>query len=153
MGKKIQNCIILGSDHAGYELKEKIKEFLNESGYEVTDAGVHSTESADYPKIAQIVATSVKEKKYDKGILICGTGVGMSIAANKIPQIRAVVCSDISTAKLSVMHNDTNILCLGARIIGEYTAKDICLAWLNSKFEGERHAKRLNLIEPYPDLF
>lgn len=140
--------IIIGCDHAGFELKNILIDFLKSKNIEVTDNGCYSKEPADYPVIAQNTAKKVASGEFDKGILICGTGVGMSIAANKIKGIRAVVCSDTTSAKFSRLHNNTNILCLGQRIVGEYCAKDICEIWLNSKFEGERHLKRINLIEP-----
>ena len=139
--------IIIGSDHAGFNLKEKIKIFLTEIGYEVTDIGTNSTEPVDYPIIAKEVASKITSQEFEKGILICGTGIGMSIAANKVKGIRAVVCSDTTSAKFSRQHNNTNILCFGERIIGEYLAKDICQIWLDTKFEAERHLKRVNLLE------
>ena len=139
--------IIIGSDHAGFNLKEKIKKFLIENNYNVTDAGTHSTESVDYPIIAKEVAEKIVSKEYEKGILICGTGIGMSIAANKVKGIRAVVCSDTTSAKFSRQHNDANILCFGERIVGEYLAKDICKIWLETDFEAEKHLRRVKLIE------
>ncbi len=139
--------IIIGSDHAGFVLKGKIIEFLKENGYKVFDYGVFTEESTDYPLIAKEVAKNVVSGEYEKGILICGTGVGMCISANKIKGIRAVVCSDTTTAKFSRLHNDTNILCFGQRIIGEYLAKDICKIWLDTPFESDRHLKRINLID------
>lgn len=139
--------IIIGSDHAGFNLKEKIKSFLNESEYEVYDIGVYSLESSDYPVIAKELASKISNKEYDKGILICGTGIGMSIAANKIKGIRAVVCSDTTSAKFSRQHNNANILCLGERIVGEYLAKDICKIWLETQFEANRHQRRIDMIE------
>lgn len=139
--------IIIASDHAGVVLKNKIYDFLTQSGYHVFDYGVNDTKPVDYPIIAKQAALKVASKEFDRGILICGSGVGMCICANKINGIRAVVCSDTTTAKFSRMHNDTNILCFGERIIGEYLAKDICNIWLNTNFEAERHLKRVNLIE------
>ena len=139
--------IIIGSDHAGFELKNKIIEKLKNKGYEIFDNGCYSTTPADYPVIAKQTAEKVASKEYDKGILICGSGVGMCICANKIKGIRAVVCSDTTTARFSRLHNDSNILCLGQRIIGEYLAHDICDIWLNTDFEAERHLKRINLID------
>ena len=139
--------IIIGSDHAGFNLKSKIIKFLEEMGFDVCDAGVKSPEPFDYPFIAKDVANKVAKKEFTRGILICGTGIGMSITANKIKGIRAVVCSDTTSAKLSRQHNDTNILCLGERILGEYLAKDICKIWLETEFQAERHLKRVNLIE------
>ena len=139
--------IIIGSDHAGFNLKSKIIVYLRELGYEVTDNGVNSAEPFDYPYMAKEVANKVASGEYTKGILICGTGIGMSITANKVKGIRAVVCSDTTSAKLSRQHNDANILCFGERIIGEYLAKDICKIWLETEFQAERHLRRVNLIE------
>ncbi len=140
--------IIIGCDHAGFELKNKIIEYLKNKGYEVYDNGCYSQEAVDYPIIAKKTAQMVADKNYDKGILICGSGVGMCITANKTKGIRAVVCSDTTTAKFSRLHNDSNILCFGQRIIGEQSAYDICEIWLNTDFEGQRHLKRISLIEP-----
>ena len=139
--------IIIGSDHAGFELKNKLIEYLRNKGYNIFDNGCYSSETVDYPIIAKETAEKLAEKKYDKGILICGSGVGMCITANKIKGIRAVVCSDTTTAKFSRLHNNSNVLCLGQRIIGEYQARDICDIWLNTMFEEERHLRRINLIE------
>lgn len=139
--------IIIGSDHAGFNLKSKIIVYLKDLGYEVFDNGVNSVEPFDYPYMAKEVANKVASGEYTKGILICGTGIGMSITANKVKGIRAVVCSDTTSAKLSRQHNDANILCFGERIIGEYLAKDICKIWLETEFQAERHLRRVNLIE------
>lgn len=139
--------IIIASDHAGFELKKKIINFLENEGYDITDNGTYSTESVDYPQIAKDTAKKVANNDFEKGILICGSGIGMSIAANKIKGIRAVVCSDTTSAKFSRLHNNANILCFGERIVGEYLAKDICKIWLNTEFEEDRHLRRVNLIE------
>ncbi len=139
--------LIIGSDHAGFELKNAIIDYLKESGYEVEDIGCYNKEAADYPVIAKQLASNISDGKYKRGILICGSGVGMSIAANKIKGIRAVVCSDTTSAKYSRLHNDANVLCLGERIVGEYLAKDICEIWLNTKFEEQRHLKRVLMLE------
>lgn len=139
--------IIIASDHAGFNLKNKILTFLKNEGYEITDNGTYNTDAVDYPLIAKDTAKKVASGEYEKGILICGSGIGMSIAANKIKGIRAFVCSDTTSARFSRLHNDTNILCFGERIVGEYLAKDICTIWLNTNFEAERHLKRVNLIE------
>jgi ribose 5-phosphate isomerase B len=139
--------IIIGSDHAGFSLKAKIKDYLTEEGYEVIDIGTHTTDSVDYPIIAKNLANKIKTGEFKKGILICGTGIGMCITANKIKGIRAVVCSDTTSARLSREHNNANVLCFGERIVGEYLAKDICKIWLNSNFLEERHLRRVNLIE------
>ena len=139
--------IVIGSDHAGYRLKTKISEYLTNKGYDLYDAGTYNTDSCDYPLIAQKVANKVASNEYEKGILICGTGIGMSIAENKIKGIRAAVVSDTCSAKMSRLHNNSNILCLGERIVGEELAKDIVDIWLMSEFLGDRHAKRIAMIE------
>lgn len=139
--------LIIGSDHAGFELKNAIIDYLKESGYKVEDIGCYNKEAADYPVIAKQLASNITDGRYKRGILICGSGVGMSIAANKIKGIRAVVCSDTTSAKYSRLHNDANVLCLGERIVGEYLAKDICEIWLNTKFEEQRHLKRVLMLE------
>ncbi len=143
--------IIIGCDHAGFELKNYLIDYLKSENYEVTDNGCYSTEAVDYPVIAQNTAKKVAMGGFEKGILICGSGVGMSIAANKIKGIRAVVCSDTTSAKFSRLHNNSNILCLGQRIVGQFLAKDICEIWLNTEFEEQRHIKRIQLIEQLPD--
>lgn len=139
--------IIIGSDHAGFKLKNTILEYLKSNNYDVFDIGCYNEKSVDYPVIAKDAAKKLINNEFEKGILICGTGVGMSIAANKVKGIRAVVCSDTTSAKYSRLHNNTNILCFGARIIGEELAKDICNIWLNTDFEGERHKKRVDMLE------
>lgn len=139
--------IIIGSDHAGFDLKNVIINYLKELKYEVKDIGCYSVEAVDYPIIAKNLSKQITSGAFSKGILICGTGIGMSITANKIKGIRAVVCSDTTSAKYSRKHNDTNVLCFGARIIGESLAKDICHMWLNTEFEGQRHLNRIKLIE------
>ena len=144
----IKDKLVIGSDHAGFKLKEVIKSYLIELGYDVKDIGVYNDEeSADYPVIAKQAAHLVASDKFSKGILICGSGIGMSITANKVKGIRAVVCSDTTSARFSRMHNNANILCLGQRIVGEYLAKDICKIWLETAFEEERHLRRIKLIE------
>ena len=144
----IKDKLVIGSDHAGFKLKEVIKSYLKELGYDVKDIGVYNDEeSADYPVIAKQAAHLVASDKFSKGILICGSGIGMSITANKVKGIRAVVCSDTTSARFSRMHNNANILCLGQRIVGEYLAKDICKIWLETAFEEERHLRRIKLIE------
>lgn len=143
----MDNKIIIASDHAGFYLKNKIITYLKDEGYEVTDNGTYSTEAVDYPIIAKDTAKKVANGNYERGILICGSGIGMSIAANKIKGIRAVVCSDTTSARFSRLHNNANILCFGERIVGEYLAKDICKIWLTTNFEEQRHLKRVNLIE------
>jgi len=139
--------IAIGSDHAGFRLKEKIKEFVLSKGYEVLDFGTNSTHSTHYPIFAKEVAKAVQEKKADYGILICGSGIGMSIAANKFPGIRAALCLNEYMARMSRMHNDANVLCLGDRVLGDELALSIVEAWLSASFEGGRHEERIKLIE------
>lgn len=140
--------IALGADHGGYELKEKIKKHLSEKeGINIVDMGTYSAESVDYPKYGHLVAKSVVEKEADFGILICGTGIGISIAANKISGIRAALCTNTTMAKLTRQHNDANILALGARIVGDVLAFDIVDEFLATSFEGGRHTRRIEAIE------
>ena len=134
------------SDHVGFELKPIIVDYLKELGYEVEDFGPQSSERTDYPKYGKRVADSVVTKEVDLGILICGTGVGISIAANKVKGIRAVVCSEPYTASLSKRHNNTNILAFGSSVIGSELAKMIVKEWLEAEFEGGRHAQRVDMI-------
>lgn len=138
--------IAIGSDHVGYPLKEEIKKYLEELGILYQDFGTHSTERTDYPLFARDVTAAVASQQTDAGILICGTGVGMSIAANKVKGIRAVVCSEPYSAMLSRQHNNTNVLALGSRVIGVELARMIVKAWVEAEFEGGRHANRLELI-------
>ncbi|NPA32743.1 MAG: ribose 5-phosphate isomerase B [Aquificae bacterium] len=138
--------IAIGSDHAGYPLKEKIKEFLSREGYEVLDFGTHTKDSTHYPLYAKHVAKAVLEGKAHRGILVCGTGIGMSITANKFPGIRAALCTNEYMARMSRLHNDANILCLGERVLGTELALSIVKVWLETPFEGGRHEKRVELI-------
>lgn len=138
--------IAVGSDHGGVELKEEIKKFLNDEGCEFKDFGTNSTESCDYPDYALPVAEAVAAKEYDLGILICGTGIGIGIAANKVPGIRAALCSDTFSAHATREHNNANILTLGQRVVGPGLAIDIVKTFLNTEFEGERHQKRIDKI-------
>jgi ribose 5-phosphate isomerase B len=138
--------IAIGSDHIGYPLKEELKTYLEELGYAYQDFGTHSAERTDYPLFAKDVTSAISSKQADAGILICGTGVGMAITANKVKGIRAVVCSEPYSAMLSRQHNDTNVLALGSRVVGSELAKIIVKAWLEAEFEGGRHASRLEII-------
>ncbi len=138
--------IAIGSDHAGFHLKEVIKKYLTDSGYEVLDFGTTSTESTDYPVFAKDVALAVQKGQAQRGILICGTGIGMSIVANKFKGIRAALCLNEYMARMSRKHNDANVLCLGDRVIGEDLALAIVSAWLSAEFEGGRHERRVRLI-------
>ena len=139
--------IIIASDHGGFGLKTRIIEHLKTKGYDITDYGCYSTESCDYPVFAKKVAVEVSNSNDIKGILVCGTGIGMSIAANKIIGIRAALCTDTFSARMTRMHNDSNILCLGERVTGTGLALDIVDTWLNTEFEGGRHQKRVDMIE------
>src|SRR5574344_279716 len=139
--------IAIGSDHGGFRLKKKFIEYLTSKEYELKDYGTDTEDSCDYPDIAKPVAHAVAQKEYDIGILICGTGVGISITANKQKGIRAVVCSDTFSAKMSKEHNNSNILCLGQRVVGEGLAIEILETWLNAEFQGGRHIKRVEKIE------
>ena len=141
--------IVIGSDHAGFRLKEIVKNFLKTRNIEVEDFGTYTEESVDYPDYAFKVGEAVARKDFDFGILICGSGIGMSIAANKVKGVRAALCNDLYTANVSREHNNANILCMGGRVIGEEVAKEIVSVWLNAKFEGGRHERRVNKITDY----
>ena len=139
--------IAIGSDHGGFEYKASIIKALQVKGYDVVDMGTYSPESCDYPIIAKKVARAVVKGDFEKGILVCGTGIGMSMAANKVKGIRAAVCGDTFSARATRAHNNANILCLGQRVVGEGLALDIVDIWLTTKFEGGRHERRVNMIE------
>lgn len=139
--------IAIGCDHVGFELKTHIIEHLQSKGYGIKDFGTHSTERTDYPLFAKAVADAVTKGECEKGILVCGTGVGISIAANKVKGVRAVVCSEPYSALLSRAHNDTNILALGARVVGRDLALMIVDIWLGGEFEGGRHQRRVDMLE------
>lgn len=138
--------IAIGSDHGGYHLKEEIKKWLTEQGYTFKDFGTETTDSVDYPDYAAPVARAVAAGEYEKGILVCGTGIGVSIAANKIPGIRAALCHDTFSARAAREHNDANILTLGERVIGPGLALEIVKVWLSSNFAAGRHQRRLDKI-------
>ena len=139
--------IALGADHGGFALKEIVKKHLEGKGFEVLDKGCYSTDSVDYPTYAKSVANSVLDKEADFGILICGTGIGISIAANRFKGIRAALCSNTTMAKLTREHNDANILALGARMTGDILALEIVDQFLETEFEGGRHLTRIEAIE------
>ncbi|EAD7870009.1 ribose 5-phosphate isomerase B [Listeria monocytogenes] len=143
--------IAIGNDHVGIELKPVIVAYLQDLGHDVDDFGAFSNERTDYPEYGKKVAESVAAGKSDLGILICGSGVGISIAANKVNGIRAVVCSEPYSAKLSREHNSTNILAFGSRVVGAELAKMIVQNWLDAEFEGGRHAKRVEMIARIED--
>lgn len=136
----------IGNDHAALEMKLEIKKFLEEMGHEVTDYGTHTAESCDYPVYGEKVARAVISGEVEQGILLCGTGAGISLAANKVKGIRCVVCSEPFTARMARMHNDANVLAFGARVIGIETAKMIVTEWLNTEFAGGRHQRRVDMI-------
>ena len=138
--------VAIGSDHGGFNLKEAIKPVLEQLGVTYEDYGTHSIESVDYPDIAERVAHDVASGKFDRGILVCGTGIGIGIAANKVPGIRAALCHDTFSAHASREHNDANILTMGERVIGPGLAADIVKIWLSAEFEGGRHARRIAKI-------
>jgi len=137
--------IAIGSDHAGYALKEELREWLSEAN-DVLDMGTDSEQSVHYPDFARKVCEAVRAKEAELGILVCGTGLGMAISANKFPGIRAVVCSDPFSARMGREHNDANVLCIGARVVGPGLAADIVSAFLSGKFAGGRHSIRVQKI-------
>jgi ribose 5-phosphate isomerase B len=138
--------IALASDHAGFTLKEKVRDYLAGKGYEVVDYGPDSAESVDYPDYAEKVSQQVAAHEADFGVLVCGTGLGMAIAANKVPGIRAVTVNDTLSARFARSHNDANVLAMGERLTDESTARKILDTWLSTPFEGGRHERRVNKI-------
>jgi ribose 5-phosphate isomerase B len=138
--------IALGSDHRGYRLKEAVKGLLSELGYEWRDLGCHGTSPVDYPDVALEVAKAVARGDFDHAILICATGIGMSIAANKVPGVRAALCLDPFSAQMAREHNNANILCLGGELIGDGLAREIARTYLSASFQGGRHARRVEKI-------
>ena len=142
-----QETIIIGSDHAAYQMKETIKSYLESEGFTVEDAGAMGTDSVDYPDFGIKVAGTISSGKHKRGILMCGTGLGMSMVANRFPGVRAALCGDIFSAVMSRQHNDANILVLGGRVIGDVLAKEIVKAWLKTEFEEGRHKNRLDKFD------
>ena len=138
--------IAVGCDHGGLEHKNAIAEHLKSEGFEVEDFGIYENKSVDYPEIALKVANSIKNGENELGILVCGTGIGMSLAANKVNGIRAAACSEHFSAKYTRLHNNSNILCLGGRVIGIGTAPELCDIFVNTEFEGGRHQRRIDMI-------
>ncbi len=138
--------IAIANDHSAVELKNEVKKYLEELGHTVVDYGTNSTDSVDYPKYGQKVALSIKNRENDCGVLICGTGIGMSLSANKVDGIRAAVCSEPYSARLSKEHNNANIIAFGARVVGVDMAKMIVREWLDAEYQAGRHAKRLELL-------
>lgn len=142
-----QLSIVIGSDHAAYALKAKIKDYLVKRSIDVRDAGCHSEASVDYPEFGIKVATMVSSGKFEKGILMCGTGIGMSMVANKFPHVRAALCNGLFAAMMSRRHNNSNILVMGARVIGDILAMEIVKVWLETPFDGGRHQRRLEKFD------
>ena len=139
--------VAIGCDHGGIDLKDIIKSVLTDLGHEIDDQGCYSSESVDYPNFAKSVSLLVKDGKCDRGILICGTGIGMSMAANRIPGIRAALCHEMFSARMSREHNDANILCLGARVIGQGLAAEVVKTWMTTDFVGGRHQRRIDMFK------
>jgi|SRR5579884_3930003 len=138
--------IVVGSDHRGFEAKQRLVESLRRQGHEVVDVGPNGRDSVDYPDFAFQVAQAVGEGRAERGILICGTGIGMCIAANKVKKVRAAPCHDAITAEMSRRHNDANVLCLSADLLGEDLIERMVRIWLTTDFEGGRHARRVDKI-------
>ena len=142
----MKRTIAIASDHAALDLKSEIKKHLEEQGFEVTDYGTYTPDSCNYPDYAEKVCDAINEGKQDLGILVCGTGIGMSMAANKCKGIRAACCSDTFSARFTRLHNDANVLCMGARVIGAGLACDIADIFINTDFEGGRHQTRVDMV-------
>lgn len=138
--------IVLGADHRGYWLKEQLKRYLKRQGYEIIDKGPSSPDKVDYPDYAFVVAELVAKNKVARGVLLCATGIGMSIAANKVPRVRAALCTTPEMARLAREHNNANVLCLGADLLNYEKAKEILRVWLKTNFAGGRHSRRLRKI-------
>lgn len=145
----MDDAIIIGCDHAAFQLKETLKSFLTAQGQKVEDVGAFSLDSVDYPDIGNQVAAQVSQGKYARGILLCGTGLGMSMVANRFDHVRAALCNDLFSAAMCRKHNDANILVLGGRVIGDVLAKEIVQTWLDTPFEGGRHQGRLDLFDTH----
>ena len=143
-----RDAIAIASDHAGYELKGILKDILVERGYEVLDLGTDGPESVDYPDFGAELGRAISDGRASRGVAICGTGVGISIAANRFPGVRAALCHNGLTARLSRQHNDANVLALGSRIVGVEVARDCLLEFLTTEFEGGRHARRVDKLSP-----
>ena len=138
--------IVIGSDHRGFNVKTRLVELLRQQGHDVIDEGTNCSDSCDYPDIAAQVAAKVSNQEADRAVLICGTGIGMQITANKFPGVRATVCHDEIEAEMSRRHNDTNVLCLSGDLVAERRVESLVRTWLGTEFEGGRHARRLDKI-------
>lgn len=142
--------IAMGADHGGFVLKEEVKKYLENKGYEITDFGCYSSDSVDYNEIATEVSTKVASSEFDRGILICGTGIGMSVMSNKVKGIRCALVHDLFTAKATRLHNDSNVLAMGGRVVGPGLAIEIAETWLETEFSNaERHQRRVDKIDKY----
>jgi ribose 5-phosphate isomerase B len=139
--------VIIGSDHAGFAMKEQVKSLLETLGHSVKDVGCHSEESVDYPHYGKAVAERVAGGEFSRGILICGSGLGMSMTANRFKGVRAALCNDLYSAEMSRRHNDANVLVMGGRLIGQDLAAQIVTTWLDSEFEGGRHQRRVAQLD------
>ena len=139
--------LVIASDHAGFQLKESVKKYLEEKGHKVIDCGTDSEASCDYPIFAKALCKEIHDGNAELGILICGTGIGMSMAANKVKGIRAAVCSDYFSTKFTRAHNNTNVMCIGARVMGEGLALELIEVFLSTPFEGGKHLRRVNMLE------
>lgn len=144
--------LVIASDHAGYDLKESVKKFLKEQGVQAQDLGTNTSDPVDYPDFGLKLAKAVSNREVEHGIIICGTGIGMSIVVNRFPGIRGTLCVDVYTAKLCREHNDSNILIMGGRVVGHGLANEIVRTWLTTPFEGGRHKKRLDKINDIEEL-
>jgi ribose 5-phosphate isomerase B len=139
--------VAVASDHAGLELKEHAKAFLSKLGHEVVDMGTHSEESVDYPDFAQSACRKLLGGEAERAVLVCGSGIGMSMAANRFRGIRAALCSDLYSARYSRLHNDSNVLCLPGRLMGKGLAEEVLKIWMSTEFEGGRHGRRVNKLD------
>lgn len=139
--------VAIGCDHGGLDLKDIVKSVLKELGHDIDDQGCNSSESVDYPNFAKAVSSLVRNGECERGILICGTGIGMSMAANRIPGIRAALCHEMFSARMSREHNDANVLCLGARVIGQGLAAETVQTWMTTDFAGGRHQRRIDMFK------
>jgi ribose 5-phosphate isomerase B len=139
--------LAIASDHAGLALKQQLKTVLEKRGVRVEDLGTHEDRSCDYPDFAHALAAGIEQGRYTRGVLVCGSGIGMSIAANRHPGVRAALCTESYAARMARLHNDANVLCLGSRIVGAGVAEDILFAFLDTAFEGGRHAARVAKID------
>jgi ribose 5-phosphate isomerase B len=141
-----ENTIALAADHAGYELKNALKAAIEERGLRVLDLGAHNSDSVDYPDMAAALARALKDGRAYRGVLVCGTGIGISIAANRHSHVRAALCHDVTTARLARQHNDANVLAMGSRVVGPNVARDCLEVFLDTPFEGGRHQRRVDKL-------